>query len=108
MIKFLVTWYSRQEGLRLVTAVLLVCLTAPLFRTAAQTSLADGGHTTPAESNGAGSSPFRIEKIAVPAGAELITVFARGDTGAAMGPTADVPLISVVRDTLGDRSTDND
>ena len=45
---------------------------------------------------------FRLERIAVPGGSELLTVFGRlhGDS--------EVPLVSVVRDTLGDANPDND
>ena len=45
---------------------------------------------------------FRLERVPVAGGSELITIFGRlhGD--------AEVPLVSVLRDTLGDASPDND
>ncbi len=47
-------------------------------------------------------SMFRVDRIEVEQGAELLTIFAqkRGDR--------EIPLISVLRDTLGDRNPDND
>ncbi len=55
------------------------------------------------------SSDFRVERSAVPGGAELLTVF-----GHAAGSTDDntegagIPLVSVLRDTLGDSNPEND
>ncbi|MEO8434689.1 MAG: hypothetical protein ABI596_07320 [Pyrinomonadaceae bacterium] len=52
---------------------------------------------------------FRIEYLPVSAGAELITIFGRLD-GLSQGPGAapETPLVSVVRDTLGDTNPEND
>jgi len=52
---------------------------------------------------------FRIERLPVSGGAELITIFGRLD-GLAQGPGAvpETPLVSVVRDTLGDANPEND
>lgn len=47
---------------------------------------------------------FRIERIPIDGGAELLTIFGRLD-GAS---TPEAPLISVVRDTLGDSEAEND
>ena len=56
------------------------------------------------------NSGFRVEKIAVAGGSELITVFARRSyhDGPMQGPVADIPLVSVLRDTLGDEKPEND
>jgi len=50
---------------------------------------------------------FRMEKVPVPGGAELITIFARSGTAtSAIGP--ELPLVTVLRDTLGDDRPEND
>src|SRR6185503_19749754 len=52
---------------------------------------------------------FRLERLPVAGGAELITIFGRLDgmaNQAGAGP--DVPLVSIVRDTLGDANPEND
>jgi hypothetical protein len=58
-------------------------------------------------SSEAGQPDFRIEKVPVDGGAELITIFAR--TGPAASAAGDeMPLVTVLRDTLGDDRTEND
>ena len=52
---------------------------------------------------------FRVERIPVAGGAELLTIFGRLDglrTGSL--PAPEVPLVSVVRDTLADNDPEND
>lgn len=53
---------------------------------------------------------FRVEKIPVAGGAEIITIFARKDNfGDGMRDgAAEIPLLSVMRDTLGDDRLEND
>jgi hypothetical protein len=53
---------------------------------------------------------FRIVREPVAGGAELLTVLGRSDAGLSGDTTADdsVPLVSVLRDTLGDDLADND
>lgn len=46
---------------------------------------------------------FRVERQSISNGAELLTVFS-----SLPGRTGDVPLVSVLRDTLGDQDPDND
>jgi hypothetical protein len=58
------------------------------------------------------ASPFRIETLPVGADAQLLTVFGsleglRPEGSAAPG-TSDVPLVSILRDTLGDTDPEND
>src|SRR5215216_6627075 len=56
-----------------------------------------------------GPSPFRIETLPVGADAQLLTVFGNLDgLKAGAGPGADVPLVSILRDTLGDADPEND
>lgn len=51
---------------------------------------------------------FRIERQNVPGGAELLTVFGSIPDSQADAPDADVPLVAVLRDTLGDADPEND
>ena len=51
---------------------------------------------------------FRLERVPVAGGAELITIHARFDESSTNGSSRWVPLVSVLRDTLGDLSSDND
>src|SRR5262249_54946824 len=55
------------------------------------------------------SQQFRIDRIEVKNGADLLTIFGRIEgTGKQFGSSSEVPLISVLRDTLGDTNPDND
>ena len=52
---------------------------------------------------------FRLERLPVEGGAELLTVFGSLDgLHRTAEPTSDVPLVSVLRDTLGDQDPAND
>lgn len=51
---------------------------------------------------------FRLERRPVAGGAELITIHAKFDESSTPGTSKWVPLVSVLRDTLGDLSPDND
>ena len=65
----------------------------------------------PAEAGAASAtqSQFRVERLSLAGGAELLTIFGRADGLRASGrPAPEVPLISVVRDTLGDNDAEND
>jgi hypothetical protein len=69
--------------------------------TADRSSLDIAGSTPPAQ--------FRVERIPVAGGAELLTIFGRLDgmrTGSQ--PAPEVPLVSVLRDTLSDNDPEND
>jgi hypothetical protein len=51
-------------------------------------------------------SEFRVERLPIANGAELLTIFGKvNEDGRAM---SDVPLLSVARDTLGDANPEND
>lgn len=71
---------------------------------AAQTFQAHGGNddVTPARNTPA----FRLERRSIEGGAELLTVF--GKTKRSGGPETELPLISILRDTLGDDVPEND
>ncbi len=65
--------------------------------------------STAAGATNSTQSQFRIERISLPHGAELLTIFGRADGLRVSGkPPLEVPLISVVRDTLGDQDAEND
>jgi hypothetical protein len=51
---------------------------------------------------------FRLERIPVEGGAELITIHARLDGIESSKEPNWVPLVTILRDTLGDRDTEND
>ncbi|HYJ46824.1 MAG TPA: hypothetical protein VEV81_09440, partial [Pyrinomonadaceae bacterium] len=52
---------------------------------------------------------FRLERRPVSGGAELLTIFAQlNGLKREQGQSAEVPLVSIVRDTLGDDNPDND
>jgi hypothetical protein len=58
---------------------------------------------------GATQSQFRIERLPLIGGAELLTIFGRLDGMRSNGlPAPEIPLVSVVRDTLSDNDPDND
>ncbi|MDX6290806.1 MAG: hypothetical protein QOH42_2605, partial [Blastocatellia bacterium] len=69
--------------------------------------------TLPATESGASSTPptptqFRIERLPMIGGAELLTIFGRLDGVRTNGSAPEVPLVSVVRDTLSDNDPEND
>lgn len=51
-------------------------------------------------------SIFRVEKVPVAGGSEIVTIFARFRSAAET--RGEIPLISVLRDTLGDEKSEND
>jgi hypothetical protein len=54
-------------------------------------------------------SQFRVDRVPILGGAELLTIFGRLDGMRPTGkPAPEVPLLSVLRDTLGDDKPDND
>jgi hypothetical protein len=55
------------------------------------------------------ASGFRLERTTVAGGAELLTIFGRLDGVKSEGASsAEVPLVSVLRDTMGDDNPEND
>jgi hypothetical protein len=82
----------------------LVCMAAA-WASGATSAFAQSVVDLPAE------SLFRIEKEPIAAGGELLTVFGRPDAGVGRDSRAvqpEVPLVSVLRDTLGDSDPEND
>ena len=75
----------------------------------------NSAESRPAESpvEAASSTPapnqFRVERLPMIGGAELLTIFGRMDGMRTQGmPAPEVPLVSVVRDTLSDDDPEND
>jgi hypothetical protein len=100
------------QSARRTACVFFILLLA--FSPAAQlVSLAQTAQAPPAETR---TEPveterpgFRLERIPIAGGAELLTIFGQLDgLPHEGGQSAEVPLVSVVRDTLGDENTDND
>ena len=100
----------RQRSASLTIALLLVI--SPIFSTI---SWAEGLNDPPAaspivnETNPAVvlSQIMRLERIEVEGGAELITVFARLDGLESTKNDKWIPLVSILRDTLGDNIVEN-
>lgn len=67
----------------------------------AQPRVMDTDNKEPAD----GGSDFRVEKVRVDGGAELLTIFSRSKS---VDRKADLPLVTVLRDTLGDHNPEND
>jgi hypothetical protein len=72
-----------------------------------ETSSEPGDDTLPRRAEGA--SPFRIETLPVGRDAELLTVFGSlGGLKTSGAQASEVPLVSILRDTLGDADPEND
>jgi hypothetical protein len=80
----------------------------PVGAAAAESPTPDSGNNV---SNAPASpeSQFRLQKLSLSGGAELLTVFGRLDGLRENGQTSpEIPLVSVLRDTLGDDNPEND
>ncbi|MFN0138483.1 MAG: hypothetical protein ACKVQW_00155 [Pyrinomonadaceae bacterium] len=101
-----------MRGVKATSILLLWCvLYCPLQFFAQEASPVNATSADiPSTSNTAEpESDFRVEKIAVAGGAEIVTVLARQRAAENIqGPISDLPMISVLRDTLGDDVPEND
>lgn len=88
--------------IRVLIFLLAVCLAATSFKTAAIRAQSAPIATTPAE------QLFRLERVPVEGGAELITIHARLDGIKTSESSNWVPLVTVLRDTLDDLTPEND
>ena len=103
--------FSRwQQRASLVIAVLLVI--SPIFSTISRAEGSDG--PSPSSSQVSETNPatllaqiMRLERIPVEGGAELITVHARLDGLESTNNDKWIPLVSILRDTLGDDTVEN-
>jgi hypothetical protein len=90
-------------------AILLGVLTCVLITGIAPAQTLQSPATTVESPPAQAASPFRLERTPVDGGAELLTIFGRLDALAeGDNSTADVPLVSVLRDTFGDNDPAND
>ena len=107
---------SARVSLQYLAALLLVFSVAvSAYRVPAQSEAKSSSEvrsdTSKPPLSGAGieDAGFRIEKTPVDGGAELITIFAKQDRGdGAEGSITEIPLVSILRDTLGDETIEND
>jgi hypothetical protein len=96
----------QRSKIRILVLLLVVSLFSNVallpVRTLGQSAPATPTATTPNE------DLFRLERTPVEGGAELITIHGRLDGIATPKTDNWVPLVTVLRDTLGDYSTEND
>ncbi len=81
-----------------------------LFLLITQTS-ANAQDAAPSQASGDTASPasmFRLERVPIKGGAELLTIHARLDGLDASEEQKWVPLVTILRDTLGDLNSEND
>ena len=91
-----------------VFLLLFVIVVSPIV-VAGQTTVPDSSLLNEVSGESGEDAGFRIEKLPVEGGAEIVTIFAkRRPREGTAGPVADLPLVSVLRDTLGDDKSEND
>lgn len=99
----------RFIGARSIVCTIIALLLA--FSPALQTKLAaqTAGPTASAAASQTPQPIFRLERTPVAGGAELLTIFGRLDgLPRVQNESSEVPLVSVLRDTLGDADPEND
>ena len=101
-----VPWVIGARSIASASLVLLLALSPALaIRLAAQTPEAPAS-----VDGGVNASPiFRLERTPVTGGSELLTIFGKmNGLPEASGESSEVPLVSILRDTLGDQNPEND
>lgn len=104
----------QPKGSPFAAFFLLVSLFASVFPVAAQTAtsplIPDQISSLPSAAAVADDPGFRVEKVRVTGGSEIVTIFARSvrPDGDIQGPESEIPLVSILRDTLGDEKPEND
>ena len=103
--KFTKTLSDRVPFYRL--ALILLLFLVGFSATAVQAQLAttkNSTHDSPpnAAEKQFTDSGFRVEKVSVAGGSEVVTIFAK------QGASSEIPLVSFLRDTLGDDKPEND
>ncbi len=110
-------WTNRRVQVALLFVVLLIALSDARAQKPEAASSPSSVGTTKSETVTPLPTLFRLERTPVTGGAELLTVFGslRGTTttttttnASTISDDADVPLVTILRDTLGDQTTDND
>lgn len=100
-----------QEARRVLAAFFAFLLfTLPITRltVSAQTSDDTGAVNTSHTSLATKQTQFRLERVPVSGGGELLTIFGGLSGAASVDQTTDIPLVSILRDTLGDDIQEND
>ena len=109
--------FVREKICRFAAIFLILGTLAPALRFSPQAPVAGMPAEAPAAErvNPDGdradtAADFRIEKVRVDGGAELLTILARpANTGGGdSGKDREIPLVSILRDTLGDNVPEND
>lgn len=101
---------KRAQRAACVFFILLLAFSpATQLVTLAQNAPALAQEATPAAGIEPTRPTFRLERTPIAGGAELLTIFGELDgLHREKGVSSEVPLVSVVRDTLGDENPDND
>jgi hypothetical protein len=81
---------------------------SPLAQSASQAQTSTGQSEVASDSSSAAANLFRLETVPVAGGAELITIHAQMDGLQSAADQKWVPLVSLLRDTLGDLDPEND
>jgi hypothetical protein len=102
--KFAHSLNSSRPIARIFFALLLALSSLAQFAALAQ-SLPQTAHP---EAVATAKPLFRMERLTIAGGAELLTIFGQLDGLDHEQQSAEVPLVSIVRDTLGDNNPDND
>jgi hypothetical protein len=92
---------------RVICTLLALLLSLQAVAPSALAQAAQPAKVAPAAKPAQTSGVFRVERTPVPGGAELLTIFGNL-SGLPQSEGGDAPLVSVLRDTLGDASRDND
>lgn len=97
---------NKQIYLRLAAAGLMLFATLGVTHTPAQTvdEIATKPAALPVDAD------LRVETIPVQGGAEIVTIFARQSNfhDPSQSSSTEIPLVSILRDTLGDEKPEND
>jgi len=95
--------------------LIVYCIVFSTIRVPAQSSAESFALNAPPNDLAKNEKPetetgFRVEKVPVAGGGELITIFAKQSRSneSTFGPATEIPMISVLRDTLGDDLPEND
>ncbi len=99
------------QNARRIACILFALLLAisPLSSFVVFAQTPPGAPEKPVEATRAPESGFRLERTPVAGGAELLTIFGNLDgLRTSESQTAEAPLVSVLRDTLGDADPEND
>lgn len=107
MMKIFPRPFQARRSALLSFALLLALLPSLQIRLAAQS--VEGAAAAPSASANQAEQLFRLERTPVAGGAELLTIFGRLDgLPREKQEEGEVPLVTVLRDTLGDNDPEND